>query len=140
MWLIFCNPFKPRPMESALMEVREGRMSCNAAAKGCPQNNTTILSEKMAEKTHSLMTGHGFMRHNPQLTERIPEWLTGGRAAVTEDRIRKWFADIEDYVVQEEKAGNVFQDPKRVFSFDESFFLLVKKKGTVLGPAGVQGK
>ena len=80
------------------------------------------------------------MRHNPQLTERIPEWLTGGRAAVTEDRIRKWFADIEDYVVQEEKAGNVFQDPKRVFSFDESFFLLVKKKGTVLGPAGVQGK
>ena len=48
--------------------------------------------------------------------------------------IRKWFADIDDYVVQEEKAGGIFHNPTRVFNFDESFFLLAKKKGTVLGP------
>ena len=41
---------------------------------------------------------HGSMRRNPHLTERVPECLTDGRATVTEELIRKWFADIEAYV------------------------------------------
>eukprot|EP00731_Ephydatia_muelleri_P023965 Em0016g236a len=58
----------------------------------------------------------------------------GGRATVTEAHIRKWFADIETYRVEEERAGDVLLDPHRVFNFDESHFLLAKKRGTVLGP------
>ncbi|KAL5493432.1 hypothetical protein EMCRGX_G014613 [Ephydatia muelleri] len=76
----------------------------------------------------------GFMRRNPALTERSAEILTGGRAAVTEAAIRKWFNDIKTYVVDEEHAGDVFQDPLRIFNFDESNFLLARKKGKVLGP------
>ena len=38
-------------------------------------------------------------------------------------------------MVNEEKAGDVFQDPRRIFNFDESYFLLAKKRGTVFGPA-----
>ena len=38
---------------------------------------------------------YGFLQRNPQLTERFPEKLTGGRATVTKAHIRKWFADIE---------------------------------------------
>ena len=76
----------------------------------------------------------GFMRRNPALTERLAEILTGGRAAVTEAAIRKWFNDIKTYVVDEEHAGDVFQDPLRIFNFDESNFLLARKKGKVLGP------
>ena len=33
----------------------------------------------------------GFMSCNPALTEHLAEILTGGRAAVTEAAIRKWF-------------------------------------------------
>ena len=77
---------------------------------------------------------YGFLQRNPQLTERFPEKLTGGRATVTEAHIRKWFADIETYIVEEERAGDVLLDPHRVFNFDESHFLLAKKRGTVLGP------
>eukprot|EP00731_Ephydatia_muelleri_P011296 Em0006g190a len=76
----------------------------------------------------------GFMHRNPALTERSAEILTGGRAAVTEAAIRKWFNDIKTYVVDEEHAGDVFQDPLRIFNFDESNFLLARKKGKVLGP------
>ncbi|KAL5467063.1 hypothetical protein EMCRGX_G031235 [Ephydatia muelleri] len=70
---------------------------------------------------------YGFLQRNPQLTERFPEKLTGGRATVTEAHIRKWFADIETYIVEEERAGDVLLDPHRVFNFDESHFLLAKK-------------
>ena len=76
---------------------------------------------------------YGFLQRNPQLTERFPEKLTGGRATVTEAHIRKWFADIETYLVEEERAGDVLLDPHCVFNFDESHFL------TVLGPVELSG-
>ena len=41
---------------------------------------------------------------------------------------------IETYIVEEERAGDVLLDPHRDFNFDESHFLLAKKRGTVLGP------
>ena len=43
------------------------------------------------------------MRRNPWLTERFPERLTGGRAVVIEECIRKWFADIDGYVVRRKR-------------------------------------
>ena len=61
---------------------------------------------------------HAFMRHNPQLTERCAEWLTGGRATVTDAHIRKWFDDIHTYIEEEERVGDVLEDPKRIFNFD----------------------
>ena len=98
-----------------------------------------MSSNKKAEKPHLQMADlsfnwlHGFMRRNPELTERIPECLTGGRTTVTDEAIRKWFADIEAYVVNEEKVRDVFQDPGRIFNFDESYFLLAKKEGYSFG-------
>ena len=82
---------------------------------------------------------HGFMRRNPLITERLAETLTGARANVTEGAIRKWFSDIYTYVVDEEHAENVFQDPERIFNFDESNFLLARKKGNLLGPVNYKG-
>ena len=76
---------------------------------------------------------YGFLHCNPQLTERFPERLTGGKATVTEAHIHKWFVDIEMYIVEEERAGDVLLNPNRVFNFDESHFLIAKKRGTVLG-------
>eukprot|EP00731_Ephydatia_muelleri_P032532 Em0024g76a len=180
-------------MELALKEVRDGRMSRNAASKAFGMPRST-LCDKLDGKTPedrrmgppSVLTKaeeamlanfcikylkcgflinredlfdivqriiqvdgrqtpftdgrpgyywfQGFMRRNPALTERSAEILTGGRAAVTEAAIRKWFNDIKTYVVDEEHAGDVFQDPLRIFNFDESNFLLARKKGKVLGP------
>ena len=56
--------------------------------------------------------------------EHSAETLTGGRVSVIEGAIRKWFSDIHTYVVDEEHAEDVFQDPERIFNFDESNFLL----------------
>ena len=55
---------------------------------------------------------------------------------VTKAHICKWFADIETYihVVEEERAGDVLLNLHWVFNFDESHFLLAKKRGNVLGP------
>ena len=60
--------------------------------------------------------------------------LTGGRAVVTEAAIRKWFHDIQAYIVEEEDAADLLQAPEQIFNFDESNFLLARKKGNVLGP------
>ena len=76
----------------------------------------------------------GFMRRNPELTERSAEMLTGGRAVVTEAAIRKWFHDIQVYIVEEEEAADLLQAPEQILNFDESNFLLARKKGNVLGP------
>ena len=51
----------------------------------------------------------GFMR---RLTERSAEMLTGGRAVVTEAAIRKWFRDIQAYIVEEEEAADLLQAPE----------------------------
>lgn len=48
------------------------------------------------------------MRRNPQRTEGLPEWLTGGRTVVTEEHIRKWFVDNDDYVVGCSTLTNCF--------------------------------
>ena len=72
------------------------------------------------------------MRWNPELTERSSEMLTGGRAVVTEAAIRKWFRDIQAYIVEEEE--DLLQAPEQIFNFDESNFLLARMKGNVLGP------
>ena len=75
------------------------------------------------------------MRRNPAITERSAETLTGGRASVTEGAIKKWFSDIHTYVANGEHAADVFEDPEHIFNFDESSFLLARKKENVLGPA-----
>ena len=139
--------YSVKSMESALREIREGHMSCKAAAKAFGVLRTT-LRDKLAGRspeerqmgpnsvlTKAEVTGlvtfciqllkcgfpinrddffntvqkivkedgrkipftddkpgfywfQGFMRRNPQRTERFPERLTGGRAVVTEERIR----------------------------------------------------
>ena len=38
------------------------------------------------------------------------------------------------YIEEEKRAGDVLEDPKGIFNFDESQFLLARKTGTVIGP------
>eukprot|EP00731_Ephydatia_muelleri_P003157 Em0001g3157a len=135
--------YSAKSMESALLEIREGHMSCKAAAKAFDVPRT--LRDKLAGRSpeerqmgpNSVLTKaeetalatfcqkllkcgfpincedlfntvqkivkedgrknpftddwpgfywfQGFTRCNPQLTEQLPERLTGGRAVVTEE-------------------------------------------------------
>ncbi|KAJ8916360.1 hypothetical protein NQ315_005057 [Exocentrus adspersus] len=52
--------------------------------------------------------------------------LTKSRSEISEQKIRNWFTEIENYVT-EKNLHDVFQDPKRVFNTDESAFFLCPK-------------
>lgn len=76
-----------------------------------------------------------FLRRHPELSCRIAESVTKGRAIVTEELIRKWFRDLQDYL-KEVGAESILEDPNRVFNGDETSFSLSPKTGTVIAPKG----
>ncbi|KAI4455755.1 hypothetical protein MML48_9g00000296 [Holotrichia oblita] len=62
-----------------------------------------------------------------------PEIISGARAAVTENDLRIWFADLEAYL-NEENATDILNNPDRIFNADETEVQLCPKTGKVLGP------
>lgn len=53
------------------------------------------------------------------------------RAQVTEEPIRLWFREVEEYLDKIHKK-DILNDPKRIFNGDESGFALCPKTGKVL--------
>ncbi|CAG9840855.1 unnamed protein product [Diabrotica balteata] len=77
----------------------------------------------------------GFMRRHPELTRRNSQNLTNARANVTEEKIRKWFMEINSYLLKNNFL-HVTNKPQRVFNCDESSFFLSPKNDKVLAKKG----
>nr|CAD7267128.1 unnamed protein product [Timema shepardi] len=69
-----------------------------------------------------------FIRRHLQLVTKTPESLTKGRARITEELIRKWFRELEDYL---DKIGEkeILSDPDRILNGDETSFSMCPKTG-----------
>ncbi|CAG9568022.1 unnamed protein product [Danaus chrysippus] len=74
-----------------------------------------------------------FLRQNPELSERTPENISNGRAAVTEAGIRKWFAELMKHL-EDINASDILIDPDRIFNGDETSFYICPKTGKVIAP------
>lgn len=75
-----------------------------------------------------------FLLRHPEISKRNTEIISRGRAAVTEVAIRKWFAELQQYL-QDENVMDVMNDPGRIFNADETGMRTCIKSGLVLGPA-----
>ena len=73
-----------------------------------------------------------FLKRHPIVSMKNHEVISKSRAAVTEEVIRNWFADLKKYL-EEEKAGDILNDPKRVINLDETGVQLCPKSGKLLG-------
>lgn len=76
-----------------------------------------------------------FLKRNPELSERTPENISKGRAAVTEEGIRKWFAELLQHL-QDINATDILTNPDRIFNGDETSFYICPKTGKVIAPRG----
>lgn len=74
-----------------------------------------------------------FLKRHPEITKRNAEIISKGRAAVTEQVIRAWFKELEEFLT-EEQALNIKDDPSRIFNADETGVTTCPKTGTILGP------
>lgn len=78
-----------------------------------------------------------FLKRNPQVTSRIAQNLTPARESVTEEKLRRWFQEIHEYL-RSENLLDVTKDPTRVFNADESAFFLQPKGEKVLAKKGAK--
>lgn len=76
-----------------------------------------------------------FLRRNPELSERTPENISKGRAVVTEEGIRKWFAELMKHL-EDINSSDILTDPDRIFNGDETSFYICPKTGKVIAPRG----
>ncbi|KAI4455616.1 hypothetical protein MML48_9g00010650 [Holotrichia oblita] len=67
------------------------------------------------------------MNRHPILTQRVSQNLTSSRAAVTEEKIRAWFEEIESFIKEENVDRCIWEDPKRIFNADETAFSYLLK-------------
>ncbi|MCL4131286.1 UNVERIFIED_CONTAM: hypothetical protein GTU68_024833 [Idotea baltica] len=76
-----------------------------------------------------------FIRRNPTVGHKILKHVSKARAAVTEDCIRSWFGDLQQYM-EEINALDVFNDPTRIFNCDKTNLKLCPNVTKVLGVRG----
>lgn len=76
-----------------------------------------------------------FMKRNPNITFRTSEGVTNASSCVSEQDIRKWFSEINQYFV-EHGLADVLKDPTRIFNADETGFNICPKSGKVLAEKG----
>lgn len=76
-----------------------------------------------------------FMSRHPEISEKTAEEMNKARANVTEEDLRKWFVDVQEFLEQE-GCADILLDPTRIYNADESGFQTCPKTGKVLGPTG----
>lgn len=76
-----------------------------------------------------------FLARNKEISLKNSEGINRARAQVTEQSIRLWFKELEQYL-DSINQKHILSDPKRIFNGDESGFALCPKTGKVLGPRG----
>lgn len=72
-----------------------------------------------------------FLKRHPKITKRTAEVISRGRAAVTEESLKKWFDEVHDHLESENNL-DVLNDPSRVFNLDETGVQLCPKTGKIL--------
>lgn len=77
----------------------------------------------------------GFLKRNPDISERISQHLVKSRSTIRETSIRGWFQEINTYFL-ENNLMEIIKDPKRVYNCDETAFLLAPKENCVLVAKG----
>ncbi|KAI4455608.1 hypothetical protein MML48_9g00005395 [Holotrichia oblita] len=119
------------------------------AEKGFPATKTQLLDsvELLVKKLKRETTFNNgrpekkwfacFMNRHPILTQRVSQNLTSSRAAVTEEKIRAWFEEIESFIKEENVDRCIWEDPKRIFNADETAFFLSPKGQQVLVRKGM---
>lgn len=78
-----------------------------------------------------------FLKRHPNIVQRTSEGVTQSSANISEKDIRKWFAEIHEYL-REIGLWQLLDDPTRVFNGDESGFQLCPKTGKVLAVKGTK--
>lgn len=68
------------------------------------------------------------MLRHPQINRKKITNLTKAGANVTEKNIRDWFSEVEELLREENVELSIFNDPTRIFNFDESGFRVVPKQ------------
>lgn len=76
-----------------------------------------------------------FLNRHQEISVRHAESINMARSLVTEAAIRKWHADLKQYLVSE-GAQDILEDPERIINSDESGFQCSPSSGLVLGPVG----
>jgi len=76
---------------------------------------------------------YSFMNRNKCLSQKHAEYVNRARGSVTEEKIRKWFAEVYDLL---EEHVNVLKCPDRVFNMNETCFYLAPKGDLILGQRG----
>lgn len=74
-----------------------------------------------------------FLQRHPNVTQRNTEIISKGRASVTEEGIRTWFREMENYLISE-NAADILLCPERIFNADETGLQTCPKSGKLLGP------
>uniref|UniRef100_A0ABD2VUC6 HTH CENPB-type domain-containing protein n=1 Tax=Trichogramma kaykai TaxID=54128 RepID=A0ABD2VUC6_9HYME len=74
-----------------------------------------------------------FLKRHDNIKSRVAQNLTTGRVSATEEVIRKWFGQVEDYF---KKFNLMGIDRSRIFNLDESAFHLTPKGDRVLAQRG----
>lgn len=74
-----------------------------------------------------------FMKRHPKITQRNTEIISKGKACLTEDSIREWFKDLEQYL-KDENCLDILSDGDRIFNADDTGVECCPKTGKVMGP------
>ncbi|XP_008178159.1 uncharacterized protein LOC103307706 [Acyrthosiphon pisum] len=73
------------------------------------------------------------MNRHKCLSQKHAEYVNGARGSVTEEKMRKWFAESTELLGENMYILNY---PERVFNMDETCFYLAPKGELILGPCG----
>lgn len=77
-----------------------------------------------------------FLKRNPEISVRVSQNLTTGRASITEKSIRDWFSRVLEYFDSFADLKAVLSQPERVYNCDETAFFLCPKDNKVLARKG----
>nr|CAH7712633.1 unnamed protein product [Callosobruchus chinensis] len=114
-------------------------MGGGIAKCGFPIKKSDFLStvRKIAQDLDSRTKMYlGFLKRHPEISLREAEAINKARAAVTEESIRKWFSELQLFLMSN-NLMEVMEDPTRIFNGDESGFSLCPKSGKSLSTQGI---
>ncbi|KAH0819510.1 hypothetical protein GEV33_003282 [Tenebrio molitor] len=78
-----------------------------------------------------------FLKRNPTVTQRQSEAVSSASACVTEQDIRKWFQEIDEYFTGKD-LGHILNNGSRIFNADETGFNICPSTGKVLAQKGTK--